>query len=335
MTETSRGRAALTLLLQVALSALFIYLTLRKIELDEVWKGITRVSIAILSLSLLSKLTGFLLMSLRSRMLFAPLHRYSMFTLLRSIFVAFVGNNLLPLRMGELLRVHFLADKGGLSHGSCLAVIVLERLLDAFCLLLVFFACLPVIWDKMPDYHALTYFGLLLLLFLGLALFLNRRPQQMIGLCRLLTKPLGGKISGFITTQLERFARGLSGLASPTTVALVVMVSVGYWMTHMCSIRIWIWAFGWDLPWYAPLVILIFISFGTMLPATPGYVGTYHYFTKMALSLFGVAASAAATFAIVGHAMAIVPFTILGAPLVLNDLLFRKKQGWKMRHNAQ
>ena len=320
----------ISVVIQVLLSALFVFLTLRKVTWTEVLEGIEQVSLLILSLSLVSKMAGFMFMSWRSQLLLAPLHRYRFGTLIRSIFVGFVGNNLLPFRMGEFLRIHYLSDRGGVAHGSCLAVIVVERMLDALCLLLLFFACLPFLWGDLPEITALIFLGVLLVCFLIFAVVLSRRPAWMLGLCRWVTRPLGEKVSGWIIQQLERFAEGLSGLSSPLTVISVILISMGYWGTSMASVQIWIWAFGFDLPVFAPLVILIFISFGTMLPATPGYVGTYHYFVKLALTNFGIGPALAASFAIVGHAMAILPFTLFGAPLVLHDLMAGKR-AWEAR----
>ena len=64
-----------------------------------------------------------------------------------------------------------------------------------------------------------------------------------------------------------------------------------------------------------------------MLPSAPGFIGTYHYFAALALGLFGVSTELAASFAIVGHAVAIIPFTILLSPLVAKDIVSLHRAG--------
>ena len=41
-------------------------------------------------------------------------------------------------------------------------------------------------------------------------------------------------------------------------------------------------------------------------------MGTYHYFSALGISLLGVDDSVAASFALVAHAVAFVPFTLVG-----------------------
>jgi uncharacterized membrane protein YbhN (UPF0104 family) len=128
-------------------------------------------------------------------------------------------------------------------------------------------------------------------------------------------------VSGFVARRVERFAGGLSALGSSAPALTATIVTVGYWAATLGSTQIWLWAFDLSLPWYAPLVITSFLAFGTFLPSSPGFVGTYHYFAAASLRVFGVAEPTAIAFGVVGHAMAIVPFTVLGVPFLAGDLL--------------
>ena len=55
-----------------------------------------------------------------------------------SIMIGFMGNNILPARLGELLRAYSLGRSAGVSRSAALASVVVERILDIGVLLLIF-----------------------------------------------------------------------------------------------------------------------------------------------------------------------------------------------------
>jgi uncharacterized membrane protein YbhN (UPF0104 family) len=67
-----------------------------------------------------------------------------------------------------------------------------------------------------------------------------------------------------------------------------------------------------QLAWYVGLVVLVVTTVSIVIPSTPGYVGTYHYLCQLSLMMFGVPASEALSFAVVAHAVSIVPVTVIG-----------------------
>jgi uncharacterized membrane protein YbhN (UPF0104 family) len=88
----------------------------------------------------------------------------------------------------------------------------------------------------------------------------------------------------------------------------------------MASLRIVMAAFGLELPFYAPAVVLAVTALGTALPSSPAFVGTYHYFSALGISVLGVEEATAASFALVAHAVAFVPFTLVGLAVFAGSL---------------
>jgi hypothetical protein len=56
----------------------------------------------------------------------------------------------------------------------------------------------------------------------------------------------------------------------------------------------------------------VLTTVSVVVPSTPGYVGTFHYLCQVALLMFGVSASEALSYAIVAHAVGILPVTLAG-----------------------
>jgi uncharacterized membrane protein YbhN (UPF0104 family) len=71
-------------------------------------------------------------------------------------------------------------------------------------------------------------------------------------------------------------------------------------------------AFGLDLTVTAAVVLMIVLIIGIAIPAAPGFIGNWHYFCILGLSLFGIAKTVALSFAIVYHALSIGVLIFLG-----------------------
>jgi uncharacterized protein (TIRG00374 family) len=62
---------------------------------------------------------------------------------------------------------------------------------------------------------------------------------------------------------------------------------------------------------------LVVGTFATVIPSTPGYIGTFDYFTATAMSAFGNSLSSSAAFAFLVHLVIWLPPTILGGTYLL------------------
>mgnify|MGYP001816133362 CR=1 FL=1 len=307
-------------LLGLAISILFITLLVRQVDAARVLDELKRVALGRLSLGLLTMLGAMWVMSLRSGVLLTPLHRFGQGRLFKAILVVLGGNNVLPMRIGELLRVAYLARHGSLSYSSCLAVVGIERLLDLGVIALMFFALLPVAVVPLPRTAVLAGVALGAALGLGALVALARWPARFVAACRAVARMAGRRVSSWVGTAVQRFADGLSSLRSAGRIVAAFLLTLGYWVFQLATMRVFLWAFDLSLPWYAPGVLLVFIVFGVALPSSPAYVGTYHYFAQRALTLMGVEVNAATSVSIISHAAAVIPVTLLAAVLLFGEL---------------
>lgn len=58
-------------------------------------------------------------------------------------------------------------------------------------------------------------------------------------------------------------------------------------------------------------------TLATLIPSTPGYVGTFDYFTARAMTTLGNATAAATAYALLVHALLWLPPTIIGGAFLL------------------
>ena len=87
-------------------------------------------------------------------------------------------------------------------------------------------------------------------------------------------------------------------------------------------------AFDIDLPYYAVMPLMVAVVIGAMVP-TPAAVGAFHAAALIALgTLWGVPNEQAVSYAIVCHAMAFGPITVIGIALLGREgLSMRRFEG--------
>ena len=108
------------------------------------------------------------LRSIRWRFLFVE--EININDLYKSQLVGYMGNNILPLRLGELLKAYYLEKKSKISKYEVLGTVVLERVLDLVGLILLFFILINFSLFDLVDssyikiFYFILFFTLILIL---------------------------------------------------------------------------------------------------------------------------------------------------------------------------
>jgi uncharacterized protein (TIRG00374 family) len=235
--------------------------------------------------------------------------------------IGYMINNILPLRMGEILRAYFLGKAEKISKSSILATIVVERLLDSVVILVLL--SVTIFFFPFPDWirNGLFYVGAASLIMIAFLVGLLVATDKTINLLRFFLKPLPKTISNRIIAVVEGFASGLEILRSSRHYLAILMHTVILEVCYIASVFVVLLAFDLVLPDYptiyqnpflASVVLLIIITIGVALPSAPGAVGTFHGIVAFGVSLFGVPAETAMGLAIALHLANYIPMTLLG-----------------------
>jgi glycosyltransferase 2 family protein len=322
----TRLRLGLALGLGLALSTFLGWRLLRRIDLGRVLPLIADAHVLPLVAMMGSKLVGFLGLTWRVRALLRPFRELTMGVAFQGQLLGFAANNVIPFRAGELVKVDYLARRGGDSRSAVLAVAATERILDALCLLGLFALVSPLVLPRIGHPGAVAASAVAVAAASACGWLIATRAASWVRGFRALEAWLGLREGGRLSGAASSFSLGLAAFRSPGVLASGLAGTVVYWASAFVSVQLCLEAFGTDTPWYAPAVVLVFLAFGTALPASPGFVGTYDYFFVAALLVFGVEANRAASAALVTHTLSIVPFTIVGflvVPGSLRELSFR------------
>jgi len=293
---------------------------LRQIELACVLPQIADARPLPLLAMMVSKLVGFLGLSWRVRALLRPYRELPSSVAFKGQLLGFAANNLIPFRVGELVKVDYLARRGGDSRSAVLAAAATERLLDAVCLLGLFVLVSPLVLPRTSHPAAATASALAVIAAAACGWLIANRVSLWVRAFRALEAWLGWPRAGRLSEAAASFSRGLGGFRDPAVLASGLVGTLVYWGSAFVSVQLCLDAFGIGTPWFAPAVVLVFLAFGTALPASPGLVGTYDYFFVSALLFFGEESNRAASAALVAHALSIVPYTIVGLLVVPGSL---------------
>jgi uncharacterized protein (TIRG00374 family) len=290
-----------------------------RLDLGKVGTVLGTADYALLPLSLGATFCSYLLRTVRWQRILAPTARLPFRSLYPPLMIGFMANNLLPARMGELVRAYSLGRATGLSKTLGLSTVMLERVFDGLALvtilaLLAFFGDLPAVGGTIA-YAA----GLLFVVVAAGAWLVISNEALALRLLRALTSPLPDALGGFAETRAQAFTSGLRSLREPRTLTAIGLLSALIWSCEALSY--YLLMLGFDnaigaLALPAAFFLTVVINLGIMIPSAPGYVGTFEGAGVTALTPFGVAPESALALTIVAHAGQWLLVTLIGAALM-------------------
>ena len=303
-------------LIGIAVSALLLYLAARNVRLEEILPLLRQANFFYLALAGLCAVIAIWLRAWRWRYLIPDSERMRTANLFSATMIGFMGNNLLPLRIGDLARAYIAAKKENVAASAMLATVVIERLLDVFAILTM----LSVIFFHMPLPRWIAN-GFLLMLGLGavawIALFSMNRLGAAIGVW--LSRALPARYCGRVAEFTESFFAGLSAMRSKKNLTIATLLSIPIWATYALGTYAALQACAVNVPFSASWVVLAFIGIGVSLPSAPGFVGTFQFFTVAALALFSVGQQQAFGFSLLHHLAQYIPVTLFGWILLIKE----------------
>ncbi len=289
-------------------------------------------------------LLAMLVRAYRWRFIMAPLHRATMRNLFSATMIGFMANYVLPARMGELIRAYLIGQKESVSKSGAFGTIVVERLFDTFTVLIILGGVLFMI--SRPDspldtIHAAalqTAAVLLCMAFVGVLAFLTLlriRPRQTLEVARWCLKPLPQKWRERLLAILDAFVSGLGAVRPGTHLIQILGYSALMWGLYGLGNELMLRAFRIDLPGYVPCYLLVVQAVAVAIPASPGFVGTYHAAVVAGLAAFRIPKEAGLSFAILSHFLLIVPIIVYGLFLLWREHLSLNLLGMKAEGAAE
>jgi len=312
----SSRRRLLRVALGLAVSAALLVYLFRDVDFTEMGRRLASTHWGFLAASVALYLAGLWTRARRWRYLYPPETHPT--HLLRAVVIGYMGNNLLPLRAGEVLRAYVMA-RHGQRLWTTVGTIVVERVLDGLAIgcilayLLVAVALPRELW-----WAAVAFVGVDLAM-IGVLAVMVEAPE----LCRRIALAVALRIAPSLarraTDSLETFNEGLRGARAPAHVVPMLAWSAAGWALWALSAWMGLHATHLDLPLTASWAVLGFVGLGVSLPSSPGFAGIIQAATVLALALFSVPRQEALSFSVLLHVAQFVPVTLWGLALVVAE----------------
>ncbi len=239
------------------------------------------------------------------RMLLAPDHQVSVARIFRYTLISYAASVVLPLRAGELARLWMLRDHDGVPVSRGASVAIAEKVLDVISMLLLV-APLPLVVADLPRSVTVWISGLAV----G-ALVVVWALRRLVP---------GRGASGW----RGELGRGLTVLHEPRRAAIAVAILLVGWLIDLAMIDLVLWALGIELPTGSGVLVLFAINVAVAVPSTPGQVGALELGAVLALHALHVPETDSLAFALLYHALQVIPVTLAGV-LVGAPELFRPR----------
>ena len=309
-------KGALTRLLGLGLTVVFLVLAFQHVDVASLVDELKSVNYVWLLPSAICTLVGYLLRTVRWRVILSGAARAPVRTLFPVLMMGFATNNLLPGRLGEFWRAYLLGRKRNVRKTFALASVVVERVFDGLTLIaLLWFVSAAVQlpgWGRQIEMLAGVIF---LAATLGVALLLWKPGIIQTPLRTVLNRFHGG-MAAFIEERFEAFVEGLGPLRRGSVLLGATALSLGVWLCEGGSYFLLSQGLNLGLPSSREIpglgLALVTINLGIMVPSGPGYVGTQEFFGKQALSVVGADAQAALTLVVLSHLIQYALVTGLG-----------------------
>jgi glycosyltransferase 2 family protein len=305
-------KRVLLIVVGTALGMFFLYLAFRDISWQDFVAGLKQMKPIYLLPCTLLVLLAQLLRALRFGLILRPICRLPVKDLWDLLNIWAGASMIMPARLGELVRPYLLRRRG-VSFSSGIGAMMVERFFDLSGLLLLLGL---VLWTtpQIPRVYSLLGQVLLVMLAVGyvLVLLVLAQREKVERTVAWFLSWLPAKAESFLDGIFRRLLDGFRIMASFKQVMILFAYSVFLWVLFSVLTYLFLLAFSIEAPFIVAVTIQVFICLGVALPSAPGFIGTFHAAGRYALTLFGVKAVVAVSFATVYHLFSFVLCLFLG-----------------------
>ena len=257
------------------------------------------------------------------------------------VVIGYMANNLLPVRLGELVRAYYLARRESINGASSLASIAVERVYDGLTLLCFCVISIPFLIslgafkaiNSSSNTHAVIFAFIAISMFVGALLTLtfmssSKFIQFRIALIKLFPDTIQSKINSI----LGQFLEGLASLKTIRTQSTILMFSIPVWLSE-CGVYLLV-GYSFEIHTYfaSPIIFILAIilvtatsNLITAIPSSVGGIGPFEVAAQQTLVVLGLNSSLAAAYSGFIHIIA------LWLPVNLLGILFLWKHNMSMK----
>jgi uncharacterized protein (TIRG00374 family) len=292
----------------IAISIVALALVAGSVDLDATARVLAAASPAWVLVAGAFLLADVLVRGIRWRLLLAPVAFVRLHRVLGYLLIGYLANNVLPARLGELVRCHYLGDREGISRTTALGTVVVERVVDIAVVVAIAAVAILVLSVRGVVAGAVLIgaaIAALLVVGLGIGIAAHRVP----GADRLAATAERWPRAGEIAAKLRE---GLSVAGRPRTLAEALALTVFAWGATLLAFAAAGQAIGVELTIGQASLLAAGVALAAAIPSGPASLGTYELAAVRLGQAVGVPAEASLAVAILTHGLILVITTTGG-----------------------
>ncbi len=308
-------------LVGAAISIAAIWLLLRSVDVDAALDVLRTADRGWIGLMAAFILTDLAVRAFRWQRLVAPIGHVRYRSMLAYLLVGYMANNVLPARIGELVRSHYLGDREGLSRTTTLGTVVVERVVD-FVVVVGIASTAILVLSVRGIVASAVLVGIALAGLLAAGVAIGIAAHRLPGAER-------------IAAAAERWPRlrdlasklrdGLAVAGRPRTLAQALVLSLTAWSLTVLAVAAAGQAIGIQLTIGQAALLASGVALATAIPAGPANLGTFELAAVQIGKAVGVPETAAFALALLAHA-GILVITSTGGLISLARLGWRRTE---------
>ena len=254
-----------------------------------------------------------LLRGFRWQRLLHPIKAIAYVRVLQYLLIGYLANNILPARLGELIRSHYAGEREGFSRATALGTVVVERIVDIAIVVSIASLAIFVLHDPRPRRErgadrprADGAAGGRARVRHRCAPAAGRGPDPR-------ARSSGSRVS---PSSRDGSAAGLAVISSPRVLAEAIVVSFAAWGMTVLAVLCAAQSLGLELTTAQASLLAAGTALAAAIPAGPSNLGTYDLAAVEILAAFGVDRSQGLAVALIAHSSVVV-ITSLGGAIAL------------------
>jgi len=311
---------AIKYLLMAVLAGVLMWIAFRDVNLQRLLEEIRSARVFWIGLSIIFSVVAFVSRAYRWKLLIDPLGYDTSFRKATySLMTGYLANLVFP-RLGEVTRCATLSKSDKIPFDQLIGTVILERVLDFLCLLVIILftaiveaqrlsdfmltKILSPIRDKIAGITGAPLFWILLVILI-VAVFLFIRARKNSGSHAALFTKLNDLVTGVI--------KGLKSIRTIQKPGQFIFHTILIWVLYYYTAYICFFSLDstQDLSWQAAMLVLVAGGLGMSVPVQGGF-GAYHLLVMEGLALYGVDRGHGLSFATLVHSTQVILVILMG-----------------------
>lgn len=300
-----------------ALSAVLVSLFFILVDLGDVWDAFQEANFWYMIPAVLILAISLWLRCVRWAVLMRPVARISARRLFPYAIIGYMANNLLPARVGELVRAWILGERENIPKASAIATIAVERLFDGGVLVVMF--VIAGIFIGFED-SRLRIIGIVSTVLFAIAFILfywfTSSPMRSRQVTAWGLRKMPHRIRSILVPHASALLIGFRSVHHKSAFFMVVLLSVLAWTVEASAYAVIGLGFKVDLGFGHYLLLLAAANLAIIIPTFLGGTGPFEWAARLVLVSGGVTQGVASAYALVAHAVIFIPTTVCGLLLM-------------------